>query len=158
MVFYEVETHTHGPSQFCHTCVSFYDIPTIYLRYTYDIPNSFLFFPSFLYRRYSDEWQVEAAKRGLFNLKNTVDAVDTLASDKNKTLFDSMGVWTPAEVEARQETQYDQYICAITIESDCLIKMMDTGALPACAQDLNSMQVRERLYNLQCKTRVCTLN
>ena len=100
-----------------------------------------------MYRRYSDEWQVEAAKRGLFNLKNTVDAVDTLASDKNKKLFDSMDVWTPAEVEARQETQYDQYICAITIESDCLIKMMDTGALPACAQDLNSMQVRERDYS-----------
>ena len=88
---------------------------------------------------YSQEWQDEAAKRGLPNLKNTVDAVDTFASAKNKELFSSMNVFSEAELEARQETMYEQYTNAITIESDCLLKMMKTGALPACATDLNNM-------------------
>ena len=87
---------------------------------------------------YSDEWPVEAAKRGLPNLKNTVEAVKTLASDKNKALFDSMGVFKPHEVDARQEIMFERYVSQITMETDCMLEMMNTGVLPACAQDLQA--------------------
>lgn len=88
---------------------------------------------------YSDEWPVEAAERGLPNLRNTVEAVESLCSDKNKQLFSSVGVFSPEELGARQEIMFEKYINDLTIEADCLLDMMQTGALPACAKDLSVM-------------------
>ncbi len=88
---------------------------------------------------YSDEWPVEAEARGLPNLRNTVDAVDVLCSDKNKALFKAAKVFSEEELAARQEIMYEKYINDITIEADCLLDMMQTGALPACAADLEAM-------------------
>ena len=89
---------------------------------------------------YSDEWPVEAARRGLPNLKNTVDAVETLCSSKNQKLFASQGVFTEKELEARQEVMFEKYTNDITIEANCLVNMMETGVLPACAKDLANYQ------------------
>lgn len=51
---------------------------------------------------YDPAWPVEAVeKRGLKNLSSTVLALDTFASDKNKTLFEKHGVYLP-EVRARR--------------------------------------------------------
>jgi glutamine synthetase len=85
---------------------------------------------------YSDEWPVEAAKRGLPNLRNTVDAVETLTASKNEKLFESQGVFSPTELKARQEIQFEKYTNDLTIEANCLINMLETGILPACAKDL----------------------
>lgn len=89
---------------------------------------------------YSDEWPVEAEKRGLANLRNTVDAVDTLVSDKNTKLFDSQGVFTPVELEARQEIMYEAYVNTLGIEAQCLLNMQETGIIPALAQDLKNYE------------------
>lgn len=86
---------------------------------------------------YSAEWQqVDAPSRGLVNLPTTVDALDTLCSDKNTKMFQSVGVFNPHEVHARQEILYEQYTNTMLIEANCLLDMMEKGALPACAQDL----------------------
>jgi glutamine synthetase len=87
---------------------------------------------------YSDEWPVEAASRGLPNLKNTVDAVETLTSPKNQQLFESQKIFTPRELEARQEIQFEKYTNDLTIEANCMIDMMETGIIPACAKDLQT--------------------
>merc|ERR1712199_43049 len=87
---------------------------------------------------YSDEWPVEAASRGLPNLRNTVDAVETLNSEKNQKLFESQGVFTPTELAARQEIMFEKYTNDIFIEANCLLDMMETGVLPACAKDLKN--------------------
>ena len=86
---------------------------------------------------YSDEWPVEAAARGLPNLKNTVDAVETLTSEKNQQLFSSQKIFTSTELHARQEIQFEQYTNALTIEANCMLDMMETGIIPACAKDLH---------------------
>merc|ERR1719352_467307 len=52
---------------------------------------------------YSDEWPIEAASRGLLNLKNTPEALATWASAKNQALFEKHGVFTAEETEARSE-------------------------------------------------------
>merc|ERR1719240_1482763 len=49
---------------------------------------------------YSEEWPIEAEKRGLKNLRNTYEAAAEMNSDKNKTLFESMDVFTVEELEA----------------------------------------------------------
>merc|ERR1711881_243220 len=84
---------------------------------------------------YSDEWPVEAAKRGLPNLRNTVEAVETFCSEKNRKLFSSQGVFTERELEAREEIAFEKYVNDITMEADTLLDMAETGVVPACAED-----------------------
>merc|ERR1711871_935880 len=85
---------------------------------------------------YSVEWPVEAAKRGLLNLKNSPEAFAHFASQKNCDLFEKHGVFTPDETHARAETLYEQYISQVSMEASTMLEMMDTGIVPACAEDL----------------------
>merc|ERR1719183_1131001 len=87
---------------------------------------------------YSAEWPVEAAKRGLPNLNNTPLAIATFNSKKAKEVFNAMGVFADDECDARQEVMYENYNTVLSIEVDTLIKMVETGILPACAQDMAS--------------------
>jgi glutamine synthetase len=89
---------------------------------------------------YSDEWPIEAEKRGLKNLRNTYEAAAEMNSDKNKTLFESMDVFTVEELEARQEVMVERFTADIGIEADTMLQMVQTGVLPACAQDLKSFE------------------
>jgi len=85
---------------------------------------------------YSAEWPVEAAKRGLSNLRNTPAAVATFNSAANKELFKKMQVCGEDEVDARAEVMLESYITTLSIEASTLIRMVDTGIVPACAKDL----------------------
>ena len=90
---------------------------------------------------YSDEWPVEAVEvRGLKNLKDTPTALATFASQKNKDLFTSTGVFTEKEVEARQAIMFDEYSNILLIESETAIKMANSGYLPALAKDLKTYE------------------
>ena len=46
---------------------------------------------------YGEEWPIEAAKRGLPNLKTTPEATAAFASEKNVAVFESMGVFASAK-------------------------------------------------------------
>jgi glutamine synthetase len=85
---------------------------------------------------YGEEWPVEAAKRGLPNLKNTVESVPEMHSAKAKALFTSMGVLSEEECDARAEVAYENYNTCLSIEMETFLTMVDTGILPACAKDL----------------------
>lgn len=85
---------------------------------------------------YSAEWPIEAEKRGLPNLNTTPKAIATWASEKNKALFEEMRVYTREETEARAEVMYENYITTLTVESQTLIRMLETGIIPACVKDL----------------------
>jgi glutamine synthetase len=84
---------------------------------------------------YSAEWQTEAAKRGIPNLKNTVDALATFDSAKNRALFGAMKVFTPEELEARTHIMQEQYVHVIKLEANCQLDMLKTGILPAVLED-----------------------
>ena len=66
---------------------------------------------------YSDEWEVEAEKRGLFNLKTTVDAAPAMTSEKNIALFEEMGVLSRVEVMSRYEVIIEHYAKVLHIEA-----------------------------------------
>jgi glutamine synthetase len=85
---------------------------------------------------YSSEWPIEAAKRGLPNLNTTPLAVATFNSKKAKEVFNAMGVFADDECDARQEVMYENYNTVLSIEVDTMIRMVETGILPACAQDM----------------------
>merc|ERR1719188_1709856 len=89
---------------------------------------------------YSDEWPVEAASRGLPNLKDTPSALAHFNSSKNKALFTKMGVFTEAEVDARAELFIEEYNGIILQEAEVALSMVNTKVLPACATDLKTYE------------------
>merc|ERR1712159_280781 len=46
------------------------------------------------------------------------------------------GIFSPEEVDARQEILFENYVSVITCEAETLIEMIRTGVEPACAKDL----------------------
>jgi glutamine synthetase len=85
---------------------------------------------------YSAEWPIEAEKRGLPNLKDSVQAAKAFATPKNKGTFEKMGVLSPEEVDARAECMFENYVSVLECEAATLIDMVHTGVEPACAKDL----------------------
>jgi glutamine synthetase len=66
---------------------------------------------------YSKEWEEEAAKRGLSNIKDVPDALKAYISEKTYTLFEDMKVLNRRELHARYEIRLENYIKKIQIES-----------------------------------------
>jgi glutamine synthetase len=101
---------------------------------------------------YSAEWPVEAAKRGLPNLNTTPLAVATFNSKKAKDVFNAMGVFSDDECDARQEVMYENYNTSLSIEVETMIRMVETGILPACAQDMAAYTAMPSLAGDRSKT------
>ncbi len=73
---------------------------------------------------YSDEWVQEAQRRGLLNLKTTVDALPTFIDEKNVKLFVKHNVFTEGEVHARYEIMMENYCKTINIEALTFIELV----------------------------------
>merc|ERR1740122_154928 len=84
---------------------------------------------------YSAEWPQEAKKRGLPNLNTTPMATARFNSNQAKAVFSAMGVFSPDECDARQEVMYENYNTTLSVEVQTLVTMLETGILPACAED-----------------------
>lgn len=80
---------------------------------------------------YSDEWVVEAEKRGLPNIKSMVDAIPAYATDKAVSLFEKFGVFTKVELESRVEIEYETYAKTINIEARSMIDIASKQIIPA---------------------------
>jgi len=80
---------------------------------------------------YSAEWKKEAARRGLLNLKTSVDAFKTFASEKNIELFSRHGVMSETEIHSRVEILYENYAKLINIEAQAMVEMAARDILPA---------------------------
>ncbi len=80
---------------------------------------------------YSEEWHVEAEKRGLPNLKTTVDALPQLNTPEVIKLFDKYNVLTPRELKSRYEIYLETYVKTVLVEAKLVIKMGKTLILPA---------------------------
>ena len=70
---------------------------------------------------YSREWVAEAARRGLPNIKSTVEAACTLTTEKAVRLFEKFGIFTKVELESREEIMYETYAKTIQIEANTMI-------------------------------------
>ncbi|GIV50560.1 MAG: glutamine synthetase [Candidatus Kapaibacterium sp.] len=88
---------------------------------------------------YSAEWHAEAAKRGLLNLRSTIEAIPTLTAPKNVELFSRYGIFNERELVARQEVAYTQYFKTINIEAETTERIAMTQLLPACFAYLESL-------------------
>ena len=88
---------------------------------------------------YSAEWEEEAAKRGLPNNKNTVDALKCLKEEKNLEMLDRLGVYSRVELGSRYEILLENYIKTIQVEGLTALKMAKSQIYPAVCDYLSKV-------------------
>ena len=80
---------------------------------------------------YSHEWEQEAEKRGLLNLRTTVDALPYYIKEKNIELFERQKVFSREEVISRYEIKLETYVKVIDIEALSMIDIARHLIMPA---------------------------
>ena len=96
---------------------------------------------------YSDEWVVEAEKRGLLNLHSTPEALPYYVSDKNIKMFEKFAVLSETEVRSRYEITLDNYSKQIHIEALTMLDMINKDIIPAACsymKDLSEVAVNKK--------------
>ncbi|RJE48879.1 MULTISPECIES: glutamine synthetase III [unclassified Dehalobacter] len=83
---------------------------------------------------YSEDWVVEAEKRGLPNIKSMVEALEHFIDEKCVNVFEKHGVLSKQEVHSRYEILLEQYSKTINIEAKTMIDMANRLILPAAAK------------------------
>jgi glutamine synthetase len=78
---------------------------------------------------YSKEWEKEAGKRGLLNLKNTVDALPQLVT--KDALFETYKILNERELHARYEIMVETYNKTVNVEGQLMVLMANRYILPA---------------------------
>ncbi len=100
---------------------------------------------------YAPEWVDEAKKRGLLNLRSTVDCLPYYIKDENIRLFERHGVLSKTEVHARYEIELENYYKQINIEALTMLDMIKKDILPATAaymKDLGAAALEKKQLGL----------
>src|SRR5262249_13446397 len=80
---------------------------------------------------YTEEWHQEAEKRGLPNLRNTVDALPVVTRKDTVELFTKYKVYSERELQSRLNILSENYVKTINIEGQLMSLMARTQILPA---------------------------
>jgi glutamine synthetase len=83
---------------------------------------------------YSEAWVKEAEKRGLSNVKNSVDALNAFITDKALKLFEKYEVLSHKEVHSRYEIYVEAYAKQVNIEGLTAIDMAKKQLIPAAVE------------------------
>ena len=96
---------------------------------------------------YSDEWPVEAERRGLANHPTTADALPCFVEQKSIDLFGEFNVLSEVEVRSRYEVKLEKYNKLLNIEARTMKRMVRRFYLPAInsfaadvAKDINQVK------------------
>ncbi len=88
---------------------------------------------------YSEEWQKEAAKRGLSNNKSTPDALRVKVAPESIELFEEMSIMNEVETHARYEIELEEYIKRIQIEGRVLGDIARNHVIPTAINYQNRL-------------------
>ncbi len=80
---------------------------------------------------YSMEWEREAGKRGLLNLKNTVGALPQLVTEAVVGIFEKYKILNERELRARYEVMVETYNKTVNVEGQLMVLMANRYILPA---------------------------
>src|SRR5437773_8162079 len=83
---------------------------------------------------YSKEWEKEAGKRGLLNLKNTVDALPQLVSKEVVGAFEKYKVLNERELRSRYEVMLEMYNKTVNVEGQLMVLMSNRYILPVALE------------------------
>jgi glutamine synthetase len=88
---------------------------------------------------YTKEWVKEASRRGLPNLRSTVEALSHIMDEPNVKVFERHGVLTREELQARTDILLETYSLAVNIEALTMISMAKRQIVPAVEQYAQSL-------------------
>jgi len=80
---------------------------------------------------YSEEWPIEAGKRGIWRIDSGVESMAKLSDSKNTDLFSKMGVMSKEECDARTLVMFDHYTGSVEMEALSMIDMMKQNIIPS---------------------------
>ncbi len=112
---------------------------------------------------YSGEWVKEAERRGLLNLRTTVDALPHYMDDKNVALFAHHHIYTRAEMEARYETGLEEYSKTVHIEALTMSQMVRRDVIPAVSAYTGALaqgvwDQRKAVEKLPCRAETAVIS
>lgn len=81
---------------------------------------------------YSEDWIVEAEKRGLSNIRSTVKSLETILEKENVDVMKRHGVLSKHELHARTEILLENYSKTLNIEANVTLNIGRRQILPAC--------------------------
>ncbi len=88
---------------------------------------------------YTDEWVVEAEKRGLSNLRTCADAYPAYIADKNVTLFEKHNIFSKEELTSRYEIGLENYCKTLHIEALTMTEMVKKDIYPAVLEYMGTI-------------------
>ena len=104
---------------------------------------------------YGEEWVKEAERRGLSNLRDTVDCMPAYIDPKNVALFSKHGILTEAEMYARYEIHLENFCKVTTIEASTVLDMVRRDILPAVIKYADELAVaifhKQEMINAPCR-------
>lgn len=104
---------------------------------------------------YSEEWVEEAARRGLCNLRTTVDCLPAYQEPKNIELFLRHRVFTESELRSRYDIIAENYCKTILIEARTMRDMVRRDILPAVCRYMDAVANTAIHKRQVCKTMPC---
>lgn len=88
---------------------------------------------------YSLEWEKEAEKRGLSNIKTTPKSLDAYISAKTVELFANHKVFTERELHARHEIMLESFFKKLQIEARVMGEMVNSMIIPSAITYQNEL-------------------
>jgi glutamine synthetase len=83
---------------------------------------------------YAPQWEKEAGKRKLLNLKNTVDALPQLVTKESVALLEKYKILNGREIHARYEVFLENYNKTLNVEGQLMVLMSNRYILPAALE------------------------
>jgi glutamine synthetase len=83
---------------------------------------------------YADAWVAEAKKRGLPNIRSTVESLESIMEKENIALFKKHKILTKQELHARTEILLEGYSASINIEALTMLDIAKRQIMPACVE------------------------
>src|SRR5262249_13115265 len=80
---------------------------------------------------YAPEWHAEAEKRGLPNLRTTVDALPIILRKDSIDLFTKYKVYSERELQSRFAILAEHYVKTVNVEGRLMVMMAKTQIIPA---------------------------
>ena len=98
---------------------------------------------------YSEEWNKEAARRGLNTEKSVPEMFKEFTKPEVVAMFERMGVYTEKELEARNEVKWEMYTKKVQIEARVTGRMAINHIIPAAiAYQTKLLENIEKLKNI----------
>ncbi len=88
---------------------------------------------------YSEEWLVEAERRGLPHIRTSQEAFKVLSQESVLNLLEKYGILSREEQLARQEVQVENFEKSIDIEAKTALGMIETLYMPAIASQMTDI-------------------